>query len=225
MGVAPLLGPEEEAHVLRLARSQPESAGELTAFAERLRERVVDAALADGRVRERLARSRYRVIAADYREDKAPEGEPVPRLAEVGAYDYDRDGLVVAVVDLRAGAVLEVFEREGAAPPISPEELEEARELASRAPGVQEVLSAPGAQVVAFPTPSYAFEARRGAERHRGCALYLGGPDTREIGVVVDLSARELVPDEELPEILRTHGRRGGVEPGGTTGRQPERGE
>lgn len=204
MGDRPLLTREEEQHVLHLARSQPESAGELAEFAERLRERAAEAALGDARVRERLHGQRHMVVTADYREDKVPEADPVPRLAEIGIYDYDRDVLLVAAVDLRSGAVAELFQREGAAPPVTAGELDEAREIASNVPEMGDLLADPGSEVVAFPTPSYAFEARRGAEAHRGCVMYVGpagGGQSRS--VVVDLSARQVVPDDELPPILR----------------------
>lgn len=205
--MAALLSRRDEAHVLRLLRSQPESAGELTAFLERLRQQVVQVALADARVAERLAGVRSRVLTADYREDKVPDGDEVPRLAEVGVYDYDHDVLVVAVVDLRTGGVVELVERAGSAPPITPEEFEEARQIAAGSAAGQ-ALTAAGMQVVAFPTPSYAFQARPDAIGHRGCLLYGAGLDGEVASVVVDLTAGQVVPDEQLHEVLR--GGRGG---------------
>lgn len=201
--MAALLSRRDEAHVLRLLRSQPESAGELTAFLERLSQQVVQVALADARVAERLAGVRSRVVTADYREDKLPDSDEVPRLAEVGVYDYTHDVLVVAVVDLRTGGVVELVERAGSAPPITPEELEEAREIAAATTAGQ-ALAGAGVRVVAFPTPSYAFQARPDALRHRGCLLYGEGPDGEVAGVVVDLTAGQVVPNEQLPEVLRS---------------------
>jgi hypothetical protein len=199
-----MLSGTDEAELLRLASSQPESAGELTELLERLKQEVAVVALDDERVRERLADTRHRVLTADYREDKA-DADEVRRLAEIGVYDYDNDVLVVAVVDLRSGAVTEVSEREGVAPPITAEELEEARELVAGVSGVRSALTRSRARVVAFPTPSYAFETNPDAQRHRGCVLYgreLGGETA---SVVVDLSARRVVPDDELAEILRAN--------------------
>lgn len=204
-----MLDAGDEAHLSRLLGTQPGSAGELGAFLERLREGVVEVARRDERVEERLRDARHRTLTVDYREDKAPEGDPPSRLADAGFYDYDRDVLVVATVDLRSGGVVDVSEREGAAPPITHEELEEARDIAARRPGAAEVWADRRAPVVAFPTPSYAFAARPGSLRHRGCVLYAAGSrDEESWSVVVDLSAREVVPDDELPEILRS--RRGG---------------
>lgn len=192
--MAELLSRADQAHVLRLAGSQPESGAELTEFLGRLRDRVVAAALDDGRLRERLQGCRYRVLAADYREDKLVGGR-VRRKAEVGVYDYDRDVLVIAVVDLRTGEVEEVLDRDGAQPPISEEELDEARSLAE--------CFSPGCEAVAFPAPSYAFDALPDARSHRGCVLYGTSVDGDESSVVVDLTARRLVADEDLPHILR----------------------
>ena len=202
--MAPVLTRTEEARALRLARSQPESAGRLTELIDRIKSRAVEAALGDTRVSDRLAGLHHRVLAVDYREDKPQaEGRPV-RLAEVCVYDYENDVLAVAVLDLRGGSVVELYDRQGAAPPISDEELSEARQIATAVPEIARALRRRAARVVAFPTPSYAFEARPGYERHRGCTLYVENEQGRTLSVTVDLSARQVVPDEELPEILRS---------------------
>jgi hypothetical protein len=63
--------------------------------------------------------------------------------------------------------------------------------------------------VVAFPTPSYAFDVEPERRRHRGCTLYVRGPRGRDLAATIDLSAREVVPDERLPEGLRSPASRG----------------
>jgi hypothetical protein len=199
-----LLDRTEEALALRLAGSQPESAAELTELLERLRARVIDAVLRDERVCERLASCRHRIVTADYREDKAPDGERPTRMCEIGIYDYDADVLVIAVVDLRAGAVVEVCDRAGVAPPITAEELAEAREIAAGAGHISAALADEGSQVVAFPAPSYTFENRPRSAGHRACVIYAGQAGGDSTSAVVDLSAREIVPQDELPEILRS---------------------
>jgi hypothetical protein len=204
--MARLLDVVDEERLLRLAATQPESGPHLAGYLDRLKERATELVLADERMREKLGRDRWRVLTADYREDKAPEGEPVGRLGEIGVYDYDRDVLVAGVVDLRTGEVTEIVEREGAAPPITPEELGEALRIADAVANVQRIAGLPETQVVAFPTPSYAFERRRGSERHRGCTVYVQAPDGETARAVVDLSAAMVVPDEELPDILRSGG-------------------
>jgi hypothetical protein len=194
-----LLNKREEVEGLRLAASQPESATALLVFLDMLRERIVGAVLEEDRVRSRLEGRRFHVVAADYREDKAREdGARTPRLAEIGLYDYDEDVLVVAVVDPRRGGLLDLEERRGTRPPISDEELEEAKRLADHAGRISLRSKRVASRVVAFPTPSYRLTDERAY--HRCCTLY--APSTRAGGetveVVVDLSRRELVPEAEL---------------------------
>jgi hypothetical protein len=203
--MAELLSRREESLALRLAGTQQESAREFTQLLERIRERVVAAALAEEPVRRRLDGVRHRIVAVDYREDKpARDGGPVDRpdrLAEVVAYDYDRDILVIAAMHLGEGTLAELYERPGY-PPITAEELDEARRILAEVPELAHAFGADGAQVVAFPTPSYAFDGQR--DRHRGCTVFVGVPDGGTLMATVDLSAGAIVPDEELPpELLR----------------------
>jgi hypothetical protein len=128
-----LLSRREQAHALRLARSQPESLPELNELTSRLKARATEIALADSRVRERLDGVRHRALAVDYREEKGADGELI-RLGEVAIYDYDRDALVIVSVDGQTGEVADVREATGA-PPITDEELDEAVRLAAGASG------------------------------------------------------------------------------------------
>jgi hypothetical protein len=198
----------EEARALRLARGQPETAAELTRFLSELASRMVAFANREPRVRERLAHVRHRVLAVDYREDKPQEGQRPVRLAEVGFYDYNRDVLVVAVVDPFEGELVELHERKGVAPPIVAEELAEARALLSKIGKLGEALARRRARIAAFPTPSYAFLESSGREGHRGCVLYVEAADGTVFHGVVDLSAQKVVPEREIHETLRG-GRRG----------------
>jgi hypothetical protein len=203
--MAELLTRTEEARVLRLAMGQPETSGELTRILAHLRDRVVAAALAEESVRRRLDGVRSRVLTVDYREDK-PDGDESPqRLAEVVVYDYDRDVLVVAAMHLRSGSLVDLFERTGA-PPVTAEELEEAHRLLAEVPQMARALAVEDAPVVAFPAPSYAFSGERA--RHRGCTVYVGVEDGDDVVATVDLSAGVVVPNEELPEVLRSGHRR-----------------
>jgi hypothetical protein len=197
------LSDQDEERERRLLASQPESAEELTDFLERLKTRVIETVMNDERVSERLSGVRYEVIAVDYRDDKPEEGAPASRAAHVGIYDYDRDVLVIAAFNLYSGAIFELYEREGAAPPITPTEFEYARELLSNSPGIGEALGREGSDAVAFPTPSYAFDATPRRARHRGCTLYVTAHEGEVLAATIDLSAMEVVPDEELPDILR----------------------
>jgi len=198
--MASILSRREEKRALRLAQSQPASAGELLELLEELRDRAIESVLEDERVRARLEGARYRVLAVDFREEEKPAAEghwPWP-LAEVGIYDYDKDLLVVAVFDLRQGIVLDLQERRGVKPPVTDEELEAARSLVSSDHPHYTHLFQPATSAVAFPTPSFLADHARAA--HRCVTLYVspepGGPEVTEI--TVDLSAEEMVPDEEL---------------------------
>lgn len=197
------LSEEEEAHERHLLASQPESSGELTEFLERLKARLIEAAMNDQQVGQRLSGVRHEVLAVDYREDKPEEGGSASRAAEVAIYDYDRDVLVVAAFDLYSGEVVELDERKGAASPITPAEFENARELAGEHPATGEALRRENADAVAFPTPSYAFDASPRRAGHRGCTLYVTARTGEVLAATVDLSAMEVVPDGELPDILR----------------------
>ena len=202
-----LVSRREEARALKLARSQPESAANLSALLDDFARRVTEFAKADSGVQERLGNVRNRVLTVDYREDKPAEGDRPIRLAEVGFYDYDGDVLVVAVVDPFADAVVELDERR-VSPPITPEELGEARELLTKRPSkLQAALKRRRSGIAAFPTPSYAFLEGSGRRGHRGCIVYVEA-DGRIVHGVVDLSARQPVSDRELDETFRG-GRRG----------------
>jgi hypothetical protein len=207
--MAELLSRVEEARVLRLAAGQPETSGELTRVLAHLRERVVSVVLSEERVRRRLDGVRYRVLAVDYREDKPSGDEAPPRLAEVIVYDYDRDVLVVAALHLRDGSLVELSERAGA-PPVTDEELAEARELLAEVRPMARALSVADAPVAAFPVPTYAFDGARAG--HRGCTVYVGVEDGDDVVATVDLTARAVVPNDELPEVLRYGRRRTRVE-------------
>jgi hypothetical protein len=197
-----LLSRREAAHALRLARSQPESLAELSELTSRLKTRATEIALADGRVRERLDGIRHRVLAVDYREEKGADGELI-RLGDVAIYDYDRDALVIVSVDGQTGEVADVREATGS-PPITDEERAEAIRLAAGASGAARTVVRKRAEAVAFPTPTYAFDAEPERKGHRGCTLYVRAGRGGVAALTVDLSAREVVPEERLPEVLRS---------------------
>jgi hypothetical protein len=197
----PLLSDRERVEALRLAGSQPQSLQEFNQLVAQLKAKVTEIALADGRVRERLNGVRHRVLAVDYREEKAARGELV-RLGDVALYDYDRDALLIVTVDGQTGEVVEVREAVGA-PPITDEERAEALDLAAQASESARAFTRES-RVVAFPTPSYAFDAEPKRYGHRGCTLYVALDRGAVAAVTVDLSAREIVPNERLPEVLRS---------------------
>ena len=200
-----ILSRREEAHALRLARSQPESLVELGQVSRALMARATQIALEDRRVRDRLDGTRHRVLAVDYREDKDEAGRVV-RRAEVAIYDYDRDALIGVTIDPRTGAIVDIADRDGVTPPITDEERAEAIDLASSDRNAAAAFRRNDADVVAFPTPSYAFDLDRGRRGHRGCTLYARAGRGGEIAITVDLTAREVVANDRLPEVLQSPG-------------------
>src|SRR5262249_37425977 len=126
-----LVSQREELRGIVLAQRQPKSDRVLRELIGKVGARVIDAVLKDPQVTERLARTRYRVVGADLREEK-PIGDTktARRLGEVGVYDYDRNVLVVPVVALRTGQVVTIDERRGIQPSLTPEEVMEAKNIA-----------------------------------------------------------------------------------------------
>lgn len=188
-----LISEREERLALGLAAGQPESAAKLAELADRLRERVAGAALESSKVRRRLVGARYRLVGVDYAEEKTGRGR-LRRLAEVGFYDYDRDVLVVAVVEPRSGRVLRIEEREGLQPPPSAEEIDRARELALADERVAHLRRRRGLQVAAF-TARAPHDERRDDHRRLHLYFWSGGRKPELVGsAVVDLSAERVVP-------------------------------
>ena len=179
---------------MRLARSQPASAGELLDFIEDIKDRHLGAVLAEERVRARMKGAQHRLMGVDFRLDKPKGNEPCAWLADVGIYDYDKDVLVVAVVDLRKGAVVAVEERPGVQPPVTEEELAAATRLVPTSHAHHARLNQPGTTVVAFPTPRYVESHARA--KNRCVTLYFS--DEPEAQVTLDLKANQVVPQEEL---------------------------
>lgn len=195
-----LLSDREERLALRLARSQPESAPEFQELIERIRSAVIDAVVNHQQGSERLAGARFGVVGADLREDKVEGGnETGLRLGEVGLYDYDNDVLIVAVTDLRTGEVARLEERASVQPPLTAEELTEAKRIVLEDPEFRSLAQQPNLQLVAFPARA-AFSDGHQRYRHRvfTVSLWTGqGQPSKVAEAAVDLSRRELVPVAE----------------------------
>jgi len=204
--MAALLSRSERVRAIRLARSQPESLPELLELGESIKARAVDVATRDRRVRARLKRARSRLLAVDYREEKDGRGRLL-RLGDVCFYDYDADVLVVATVDPGTGRVVDVVERRGS-PPITREERAAALRIVARHEREASDKPPRRSRAVAFPTPSYAFDAEPSRQGHRGCTLYYRDGPGMIGAVTVDLSAEDVVPDHVLPEVLRARASR-----------------
>jgi hypothetical protein len=199
--MAALVSRSERVRAIRLARSQPDSLPELLELGESIKARAVEVATRDRRVRARLKGARSRLLAVDYREEKDGRGRLL-RLGDVCFYDYDADVLVVATVDPASGRVVDVLERRSS-PPITREERAAALRVVARHEREASVKPRRRSGTVAFPTPSYAFDAEPSRQGHRGCTLYYRDGPGRIGAITVDLSAGDVVPDESLPEVLR----------------------
>ena len=124
-------------------------------------------------------------------------------VADVGLYDYDRNVLVVGVVDLRAGRVERIEERFGQQPPPAEEEVAEATELVLASDQFHSLRQQQGLQVVALPARAASIADHR-LHGHRVFMLTLwtdGDQPTRLGEAAVDLSSRTLVPADEADPL------------------------
>jgi len=195
-GRRPFLSRRSELRAIALARRQPESTSDLTALIQRERPRLVARISRDPVVRARLAGTRHRLVGVDYREAKANGDSVEPdRQVEIGFFDYDHNTLVVAVADLRSGTVRQVEERRGLQPPLSDEELEDARLILGRDKAYKR-LARRSLSLTALPARA-AFSEEHPAYGHRCFAVsaWSGRRAPKLEGtVLVDLSDRRLVP-------------------------------
>jgi len=204
-----LLSAREEVRGLQLAARQPESGQELGELIEKVRPRVLEAVLADPRVQERLAGTRYRMVGAGLREEKPDrDGEVAPRLAEVGVYEYDSDTLLVAVVDLRSGQVERLEERRDIQPPLTTQEVEEARAIVASNPQLARLKRVPASQIVALPSRASSIEGHRLAWHRCFNLTFWSGGRKKLAEAAVDLSTRELVPLEDADPLDLADSRR-----------------
>jgi hypothetical protein len=201
------LSEREEARGLLLAKRQPESAQELQELIEKVTSRAIPVVLKDPKVAKRLEGIRFRVVSADLREDKPGEGrEKTSRLGEIGIYDYDHNMLVIPVVDLRKGVVVSVEERRGLQPPLTLEEVEEAKKIVLSDPQFRSLKKRSRLEIIAFPARA-AFTESHPCYGHRCFVLYFwaGGKQPKRVAeAVVDLSAQQLIPkDAEEPSVTQ----------------------
>jgi hypothetical protein len=131
--MAVLLSRKDKTRVLRLAvTGKP-----IQRIVDQVRARVLAHVAEAPALRERLAGRRYRILGADLHvEEPGVNLQRAVRHAEVSAYDYDRDVLVSAIVELATGEVIRVVDYPGRQPPPVPEEVAEAAALAAADPEV-----------------------------------------------------------------------------------------
>jgi hypothetical protein len=191
---------QDELRGMRLARQrEPEAAPRLRKLIETIKARAIPEVLKDAGLAGRLGGRRTRVLGADLKLHRPPRGEPVaPRLGKLSVYDYDRNVLLVATVDLREGGVLRIDERKGIQPPLTPEEVEEAKNLVLSDRRFQALKRHPNLEVVATHARA-AFDADGPFHGHRCFTLYFwaGGKKPRRIAEAdVDLSTGQLLPED-----------------------------
>ncbi len=201
------LSEREELRALWLAQHQPKSAQALQELFAKVEARAAEVVLKDPKVAERLKGVRFRVVGSGLRDEKpAAEKKSARRLGEGGIYDYDRNVLVVPIVDLRKGVVVGLEERSGLQPPLATEEVEQAKKIVLSDPRFQSLKKRSGLQVVAFPARA-AFSESHPYYGHRCFTLYFwsGGKQPKKAAeAVVDLSTQQLLPaDASDPAIER----------------------
>jgi hypothetical protein len=135
--MAKLIGRKEKTRLLRDALDERSIAKQVAD----VRERVVEHAASLPALVERLGGRRHRVLGADLHvEEPGVDLVHAVRHAEVAIYDYDRNVLVSAIVDLASGELVRISERPGQQPPPTSDEMREAAAIATRDPEVKRVL-------------------------------------------------------------------------------------
>jgi hypothetical protein len=178
---------------------EPAATPRLRKMIESVRERAVPEVLKDTGLAGRLKGRRTRVLSADVKLERPPKGEPIaPRLGELAVYDYDRNVLLIATVDLREGGVQRIDKRKGIQPPPIPEEVEEAKNLVLSDRRFQALKRHSSLKVVATHARA-SFNADGPFYGHRCFTLYFwtGGRQPRRVAEVgVDLSTQRLLPED-----------------------------
>jgi hypothetical protein len=206
-----LLSAKEESKVRRLAQ-EPRKAASLIKLLDKIGRLAIETALRNKQVSDRLSGTRHEVVGIDLpvfapatavKRGTDDEKQTSP-MAEIGVYDYDRNMLVVPIVDLRAGTVTKIDERHGLQPPLTRREIAEATRIVfadTRNPALKQSARL---QVASFPVRATFMEGHPYYGR-RCFVLYFwtGGDRPRKVGhAVVDLSARQMVPVEAVRSAI-----------------------
>lgn len=156
--------------------------------------------LGDRRANQYLGgNSRYHFVNIErHEEDKSVAGT-AERRADVVLYNYTKDETVSAVVRVgtspRVDAMQIIRDR---SPGLSPEEVEEAKQLALADPGVQMKLTAAGISEIANGSLIITYLFAQASDKadacstHRCVLLYFNTREVALLSVVVDLSARRV---------------------------------
>jgi hypothetical protein len=191
-----LLSKQQGLNALRLARSHPKNAAQLSELRADVTQRASTLAVSSPEVQKALGGRRHRVLGGDLHVRDAGGAIPLPRHGELAIYDYDRNVLLSVIVDLQTSAVVKVDELPGRQPPPSAEEEKEAGELALKDSKVAKVLAGKRVTATAWPARE-AFLEGNSAHGRRVVEVFFWttGPKPQRVGerVLVDLSSRNVV--------------------------------
>lgn len=201
-----LLTPSEVDQLLELVQDQPGSTSVFLDLIEDIKSRVINAIADEPTLVEAIGTRRHRVLDVDFREEenKVRDAALSVRLADVAVYDYERDQLLYAVTDVRAGRVESIEDRTGVQPPLTDDELDEAQDLVWGDERYAALRTRGGLDVVTFPSRS-TFTEGHPRHGHRIFTLYFWtrGDSPRRVGqVAVDLSTQEVVPVSEAEAVV-----------------------
>jgi Cu2+-containing amine oxidase len=164
-------------------------------------ERARTVLLSNADVQQNLANTaRYRIMhIVRHEEDKAIQGT-AERRADVLLYNYTTDQAVSAVVRLGDTPQVDAMQiLNNVEPPVTPEEVAEAKQLALADPGVQARLRAAGLtedatkSLIVLDLPAAALDQGDACSTHRCVALFFVKPGViLNVNPVVDLSAQRV---------------------------------
>jgi hypothetical protein len=186
--------------LVRFAQKQEKGRRALDRMAAKLRRHVTDAVSRSPALLAHLAGRRHRVLGAELHVEEGGKSLlKALQYAEVSVYDYDRDVLVSAITDVRAGKVVRVVEHPSAKPPPTREEADEAAALAAKGQLARRWRARQVAATV-LPARESTLEDHP-CYGHRAFTVYFWtrGPKARRVAgpYLVDLSQQRVVPPDQ----------------------------
>jgi len=156
--------------------------------------------LSDARVKASLGETaRYRIVNVERHEEAKAVAVTAPRRADVVLYNYTKDQTISAVVRLAGNPQVDDLTITTEYPPaLSPEELEEARQLALADPAVQAKLQLAGVSdtgadsLIVTHLYGRAIDGQDACFTHRCIALFFNTKEALLFTATVDLSAQRV---------------------------------
>jgi hypothetical protein len=207
MKATALLSRETEVRALRLLEKAGGPSKAFIALWNNVQANAIDFALEQPRVKQYLEGHRHAVVGGDLRPVRGePRTKFPPRIGEVGIYDYDRNVLMIAVVDLRKRALLDLEERRGIQPPLSKSELDEAKAIVLASSPYRRLAKQRTLHVEAF-AARVSFLPDHPSYGHRvfTLAFWSGGRKPKKLqDAVVDLSNRRVLGEDDHDDAIMT---------------------